>query len=90
MSTFTYSLNERYQEICHDPAFLDFISFWVEKHIRNPIQGFEQKTNDYGEKMTKKELLSTTHDQVIHAACYFYSRGKPLHEILDILSSFKK
>jgi len=89
MSTFTYSLS-KYEDICHDPAFIDFIYLWVNKHITRPIRGFEQKTKADGERMTKKELLSKTHDQIIHAACYFYRRGKSKSEILEIIGFFKQ
>ena len=90
MSTYSLSSYDKNLPLCNDPAFVDFMEFWINKHITSPIQGFEQKTKEGGEKMTHRELLAKTHDQILHAASYFYNRGKPLHEILDILSSFKK
>lgn len=88
--SYTYNMKKRDLEMCEDRDFIDYIKFWAHRHIKRPIQGFEQKTSDLGGTMDESEQLSQTHHQVVQVACYFYNRGKPLHEIIDILSFFKK
>ena len=90
MNTITYSSISDKPFLCKDKGFIDLILLWADKHITRPIQGFEQKRDSYGRKMTYHELLGQTHEQVLRAACYFYNRGKSLQEILQILTFFKK
>jgi hypothetical protein len=90
MNSLTLSKNTPLTILCEDQAFIDYIRFWARKYVTRPIQGFEQKKSVHGSTMTEKELLKRSHLQIIHAACYFHERGKPLHEIMEIISFFKK
>ncbi len=90
MNIYTYRMTTQDSELCDDPGFIDFVRMWASTHITKPIQGFEQKTGSNGGQLSQRELLHETHQQVVQAACYFHKKGKPLNEIITILSFFKK
>ena len=90
MSTYAYNSQKRFQEVKADPAFIDFIKFWAERHVTRPIQGFEQMSGANGGQITYSEQMFQTHHQIIQVACHFYDRGKSLKEILNILTYFKR
>ena len=52
MSTYAYNSQKRFQEVKADPAFIDFIKFWAERHVTRPIQGFEQMSGANGGQIT--------------------------------------